>query len=87
MHWLSDPRTPLVFLMGPAGCGKTALAVAAAAKGLEKGEYDRVLLARVNIGTGSELGYLPGSVEGKNEPWVIAMMDEFRHWTRGAATE
>ena len=35
MHWLTDPRTPISFLMGPAGCGKTALAIAGAIQGLD----------------------------------------------------
>jgi predicted ribonuclease YlaK len=63
LHWLYDARTPLVFLLGPAGCGKTALAVAAAARGLDLGLYDRILLARVNVGTGNDIGFLPGSPE------------------------
>ena len=44
MHWLLDNSTPVVFLLGPAGCGKTALAVAAAIEGLDTGTYNKITL-------------------------------------------
>ncbi len=87
MHWLLDSRTPVVFLMGPAGCGKTALAVAAAAKGLGSGLYQKVLLTRPNVEAGDRIGFLKGSSQEKNMPWVGPMLNEFKHWIGGTATD
>ena len=87
MHWLQDLHTPIVFLIGAAGCGKTALAVAAGAKGLDDNIYDRVLLTRVNEACGKEIGFLKGTEAEKNMPWIAPMIDEFEHWIGVAATK
>lgn len=70
MHWLGDPRTSLVFLIGAAGCGKTALAVAAGIQGIESGLYDYILLTRVNVEAGQPIGFLKGGPDEKNSPWI-----------------
>ena len=61
MHWLTDSRTPVVFLIGSAGCGKTALAIAAAAMGLEDNTFEKVLVTRPNVEAGERIGFLKGS--------------------------
>ena len=66
--------------MGNAGCGKTALSVAAAIAGLEKGAYEKVLLTRVNVEAGERIGFLKGTEEEKNAPWIGPMLEEFKHW-------
>lgn len=80
LHWLNDPRTTIVFLLGAAGGGKTTLAVAAGVQGLETGAYDNILLTRVNVEAGDRVGFLPGGTDSKNEPWVATMLNEFHKW-------
>ena len=80
LHWLNDPRSTIVFLLGAAGGGKTTLAVAAAVEGLEQGLYDSILLTRVNVEAGDRVGFLKGDAEQKNEPWIATMINEFHKW-------
>lgn len=80
MYWLEDKRTPLVFLMGAAGCGKTALAIVAALKGLISGEYDSILLTRLNVESGQPIGFLKGTEKEKNAPWIDVLMKEVEAW-------
>ena len=77
MHWLMDPSTPVVLLLGPAGCGKTALAVAAAIRGLINATYNKVLLTRVDVAAGDPIGFMKGELNEKNAPWIAPMMNEF----------
>ena len=60
--------TELVFALGPAGTGKTYLAVAAAVVMLEAGRVDRIVLSRPAVEAGERLGFLPGGPEGKGRP-------------------
>ena len=70
--------------MGAAGGGKTTLAVAAAVAGLEAGLYDHILLARVNVEAGQQVGFLKGGMDEKNAPWIATMVNELHKWI-GAA--
>jgi phosphate starvation-inducible PhoH-like protein len=87
MHWLVDPSTPVVFLLGPAGCGKTALAIAAALIGMGERMYNKITLARVDVAAGESIGFLPGSASDKNEVWVAPMISECKHWVGDEATQ
>ncbi|MGB1026488.1 MAG: PhoH family protein, partial [Rhodospirillaceae bacterium] len=49
--------------LGPAGTGKTYLAIASAVEALENGQIDRILLSRPAVEAGENLGYLPGTLE------------------------
>ena len=73
---LLDDRVKLVTLMGKAGTGKTLMAMAA---GLKKTvldrEYRRLVVARPTISMGKELGFLPGSLEEKLNPWMQPIHD------------
>ena len=73
---LIDDRIKLVTLMGKAGTGKTLLAIAA---GLKKTvadrEYRRLVVARPTISMGRELGFLPGTLEEKLDPWMQPIHD------------
>ncbi len=73
---LLDERIKLVTLMGKAGTGKTLLALAAALKvTVQDREYRRVVVARPTVAMGKELGFLPGSLSEKLQPWMQPIHD------------
>jgi phosphate starvation-inducible PhoH-like protein len=65
----------LVFATGPAGTGKTYLAVAYAAACLERGEIERVILSRPAVEAGERLGFLPGDMKEKVDPYLRPLYD------------
>ena len=65
----------LVFGLGPAGTGKTYLAVAVAVAMLAKGEVDRIVLSRPAVEAGERLGFLPGDVREKVDPYLRPLYD------------
>jgi PhoH-like ATPase len=73
---LLDDRVKLVTLMGKAGTGKTLLAMAAGLKRtIVDREYRRVVVARPTISVGKEIGFLPGTLEEKLNPWMQPIHD------------
>ena len=73
---LMDPSVPIVSLIGPAGSGKTLLAIAA---GLEQtigeGLYKKLVVSRPVQPVGKDIGFLPGTVEEKMNPWLAPIRD------------
>ena len=65
----------LTFCMGPAGTGKTYLAVAAAASMLKHGQAKRIVLARPAVEAGERLGFLPGDLQAKVNPYLRPLFD------------
>jgi phosphate starvation-inducible protein PhoH and related proteins len=65
----------IVFGIGPAGTGKTYLAMAMAVDSLLKGEVDRIVLARPAVEAGEKLGYLPGDLAEKVNPYLRPLYD------------
>ncbi len=65
----------IVFSIGPAGTGKTYLAVAMAISALRKGEVDRIVLARPAVEAGESLGFLPGDPREKVDPYLKPLYD------------
>jgi phosphate starvation-inducible PhoH-like protein len=65
----------LVFGIGPAGTGKTYLAVAVAVAHLTKGEVDRIVLSRPAVEAGERLGFLPGDLREKVDPYLRPLYD------------
>lgn len=65
----------MVFATGPAGTGKTYLAVAYAAAMLERGEVERLILSRPAIEAGERLGFLPGDMREKVDPYLRPLYD------------
>jgi len=68
-------RNDLVFSTGPAGTGKTYLAVAFAAASLESGRCDRLILSRPAVEAGERLGFLPGDMREKVDPYLRPLYD------------
>lgn len=65
----------VVFCIGPAGTGKTYLAVAVALDYLKRGELSRIVLCRPAVEAGEHLGFLPGDLESKVNPYLRPLYD------------
>ena len=65
----------LVFCVGPAGTGKTYLAVAMAVSALKQGRIKRIILARPAVEAGERLGFLPGDMQAKVNPYLRPLFD------------
>jgi phosphate starvation-inducible PhoH-like protein len=65
----------LVFCVGPAGTGKTYLAVAMAVAALRKGQIKKIVLVRPAVEAGEHLGFLPGDLEAKINPYLRPLLD------------
>ena len=73
---LLDEKTDIVVVGGPAGTGKTYLAMQAAIKAMREGECDRIILTRPAVGVEDEKhGFLPGDLNQKMEPWTKPLFD------------
>jgi PhoH-like ATPase len=76
MELLMDDKIPLVTMVGPAGTGKTLLAVAAALrKTLDEKAYRKILVSRPVIPLGRDIGFLPGTKDEKLSPWMQPIFD------------
>jgi len=80
---LLDPEIDFVTILGPAGTGKTLLALAAGLfQTLERNRFSEIIMTRVTIPLGEDIGFLPGTEEEKMEPWMGALMDNLEVLTR-----
>ena len=85
-------QNELVFAEGPAGTGKTWLAVGYAVSLLEQGQVDRLIISRPAVEAGERLGFLPGDMREKVDPYLRPIYDalydfmEARHVDRGLQT-
>ncbi len=68
-------RQTITFGIGPAGTGKTFLAVAMAAHALGEGEVQRIILTRPAVEAGESLGFLPGDIQAKVDPYLRPLFD------------
>jgi len=68
-------RHTITFGIGPAGTGKTFLAVAMAAASLSRGDVSRVILTRPAVEAGERLGFLPGDIQAKVDPYLRPLFD------------
>lgn len=76
IDYLTDPSKKIVFATGPAGTGKTMLAVMAAVKAFRERQVDKIVVTRPAIGVDDEQhGFLPGDLNAKMEPWTRPIMD------------
>lgn len=75
-HYLDQiARKDVCFGLGPAGTGKTYLAVACAAQALANHEVDRIILVRPAVEAGENLGFLPGDISQKVDPYLRPLYD------------
>lgn len=66
---------PLVCALGPAGTGKTYLAISKAVEALQKGKVGRIVLSRPAVEAGEQIGFLPGAMEDKLAPYLRPLYD------------
>jgi PhoH-like ATPase len=84
LNLLMDPDIDLVTILGPAGTGKTLLTLAAGlAQTLDHNRFSEIIMSRVTIPLGEDIGFLPGTEEEKMEPWMGALMDNLEVLTQG----
>ncbi len=83
LNLLMDPQIDLVTMVGAAGTGKTLLSLAAGlTQTLEENRYAEIIMTRVTVPLGEDIGFLPGTEEEKMEPWMGALMDNLEVLTR-----
>ncbi len=98
LNILMDPECDFVTLLGQAGTGKTLLALAAGlAQVLETKTYNEIIVTRVTVPVGEDIGFLPGTEEEKMSPWMGAFDDNLEvlnksdsdagEWGRAATQE
>ena len=74
---LKNPEKMIVFAIGPAGTGKTMLAVQWAIQQLKFGEAMKIVITRPAVSVDEQHGFLPGTLNQKMEPWTRPIMDVF----------
>ncbi len=83
LNLLMDPEIDFVTLVGMAGTGKTLLTLAAGLEQtLEEQRYREIIMTRVTVPVGEDIGFLPGSEEEKMTPWMGALMDNLEVLTK-----
>jgi len=97
LNVLMDPSIDFVTLLGLAGSGKTLLTLAAGlTQTLEQKIYHEIIVTRVTVPVGEDIGYLPGTEEEKMTPWMGALMDNLEvlttpegagEWERAATND
>ena len=72
-------KNDVVFSVGPAGTGKTFLAVAIAVNALKKKQIEKIILCRPAVEAGENLGFLPGDLKEKIDPYLNPLYDSLRY--------
>lgn len=75
LAWAAFQKHDVLFLIGPAGCGKTYIATAFAIKSLLSREKDKIILTRPIVEAGESLGFLPGDFYEKVNPYMMPIYD------------
>ena len=84
LNLLMNPECDFVSLLGQAGTGKTLLTLAAGlAQVLETKRYTEIIMTRVTVPVGEDIGFLPGTEEEKMQPWMGALEDNLEVLTMG----
>ena len=82
LELLTDPDKSIVMATGPAGTGKTMLAVQMGIKMFQEGEIERIVITRPAVSVDEQHGFLPGTLEEKMAPWTRPIFDIFEeHWS------
>ncbi len=97
LNLLMDPEVDLITLLGSAGTGKTLLALAAGLlQTMETKRYREIIITRVTVPVGEDIGFLPGTEEEKMAPWMGALLDNLEvltnhednnEWARAATAD
>jgi|TARA_B100001093_G_scaffold64742_1_gene54664 phosphate starvation-inducible PhoH-like protein len=77
---LLNQQKDIVFGIGPAGTGKTLLAVQVAVKLFKEGAIDKIIVTRPAVSVDEDLGFLPGTLEDKMAPWTRPIFDVLRDY-------
>jgi phosphate starvation-inducible PhoH-like protein len=80
LELLKNPRKFIVFAIGPAGTGKTMLAVQIAIKLFKEGQISKIIVTRPAVSVDEEHGFLPGTLNQKMEPWTRPIFDVFEEY-------
>jgi phosphate starvation-inducible protein PhoH and related proteins len=80
LELLKNPRKYIVFAIGPAGTGKTMLAVQMAIKLFKEGEISKIVVTRPAVSVDEDHGFLPGTLNQKMEPWTRPIFDVFEEY-------
>ncbi len=87
LNLLLDPDIDFVTVLGAAGTGKTLLTLAAGlAQTLDEPRYREIIMTRVTVPLGDDIGFLPGTEEEKMTPWMGALMDNLEVLTQTSNT-
>ena len=88
LNLLMDPEIDFVSLLGQAGTGKTLLTLAAGlTQVLETKRYSEIIMTRVTVPVGEDIGFLPGSEEEKMGPWMGALEDNLEVLNKSDSNE
>jgi phosphate starvation-inducible PhoH-like protein len=71
---------PIVVAEGPAGTGKTLLSTQHSIQLLHENKIKKIVMTRPTVFTGSDIGFLPGTLEDKMQPWMMPMLDVFQEF-------
>jgi PhoH-like ATPase len=83
LNLLMSEHVDFITILGPAGTGKTLLTLAAGlAQTLDKNRFREIIMTRVTVPLGEDIGFLPGTEEEKMEPWMGALMDNLEVLTQ-----
>ena len=77
---LLDRKKDIIFGIGPAGTGKTLIAVQVAVKLFKEGRVDKIIVTRPAVSVDEDLGFLPGTLEQKMAPWTRPIFDVLREY-------
>jgi len=85
---LEEPKFPIVICHGPAGTGKTTLICEHAIKSLKEDAYKKIIITRPVISTDEAIGFLPGDLNEKMNPWLLPIFDIFyEYYPRNSVNE
>ncbi|MCK9458315.1 MAG: PhoH family protein [Proteobacteria bacterium] len=78
LAWAGFQQHDVMFMIGPAGTGKTYLAMAFAIHELLQGSHKKIILTRPIVEAGESLGYLPGDLHEKTGPYMLPLVDSMK---------
>ncbi len=80
LSMLENENTSIIFAVGPAGTGKTLLAVQMGIKAFREDKFDKIIITRPAVSVDEDLGFLPGTLNEKMAPWTKPIFDVFAEY-------